>query len=219
MGEFSKELLNMLTEFTVCEIGSRALDGITYTMVLNNEKDMVVYNRYTRIKKEALRCGFASDEIFRVYELQNGYIFDMDILTVKQITAEIVRSLTMNDLKHPVDPNMLRDLPEQRRKKDMISLGRYLKSEYDKGNREVEVALFNRNSINKITINGKMKNGDNVVIKYNAYAIRHWDIEVINERLLIPANFRVSRFQACEILPSKTGVSFILTLESMDGLY
>lgn len=34
MAEFSKELLDMMTEFMICEVGARVLDGITYTILL-----------------------------------------------------------------------------------------------------------------------------------------------------------------------------------------
>ena len=53
MAEFSKELLDMMTEFMICEVGARVLDGITYTMLLkNNKKDLEVYERYMTIKEK-----------------------------------------------------------------------------------------------------------------------------------------------------------------------
>jgi hypothetical protein len=215
MSKISKELLDMLTEFVICELDSKALDGITYTMVLKSDKNKELYDKYMGIKNEAVRCGYNNNEVFRVYELMNGYIFDMDILTVKQITAEIIKAVDkVNGGKTPVR-ELLGDLPEQRRKKDMIALAKYLKSEWDSGNRQVEVALFSRNATNKIIIHGKGPNGEDLAIRYNAYAIRHWDVEYINEKALIPAGFRVSKIQPREILPSKTGASFMFTLQPM----
>lgn len=215
MAEFSKNLLDLLTEFMVCEVGSKALDGITYTMLLKNNKDKEEIDRYMNIKHEAAKCGYTNNEVFRVYEITNGYIFDMDIATAKQITAEIVRTLNKNNAGIQ-NTDLINNLPEKRRKKDMVALSKFLKEEYDKGKRQVEVALFSKNSTNRIIINGKNSKGEAIAVKYNAYAIRHWDIELINEKLLIPAGFRVSRIQPCEILPSKTGVSFIFTMESME---
>lgn len=214
MAEFSKKLLDMLTEFMVCEVGSKAVDGITYTLLLKNNKDKEEIDRYLDIKHEAIKCGYNNNEVFRVYEINNGFIFDMDIATAKQITAEIVKTLNKNNAGIQ-NTDLINNMPDKRRKKDMIALGRYLKEEYDNGKREVEVALFSKNSTNRIIINGKNSSGEPVAIKYNAYAIRHWDIELINEKLLIPAGFRVSRIQPCEILPSKTGVNFIFTMESL----
>jgi hypothetical protein len=139
----------------------------------------------------------------------------MDIMTAKQIIAEIAKSVAKANNGATPTSEILNDNPEQRRKKDMINLAKFLKSEFDKGNKQVEVALFSRNTTNRIIINGIGNNGEELVIRYNAYAIRHWDIETVNEKLLIPAGFRVSRIQPCEILPSKTGVSFLFTMESM----
>lgn len=215
MAEFSKALLDMLTEFMICEIGSKSLDGITYTMLLKNQSDKIAYDKYMIIKKEAAKCGFRNDEVFRLYEVANGYIFDMDLLTAKTITAEISKVVAKSNRGSTPTGNLLNDMPEQRRKKDIVALAKHLKAEYDKGNKQLEVALFSRNSTNKIIINGYGPNNEPMVIKYNAYAIRHWDIEIINEKFLIPAGFRVKRIQPCEILPSKTGVSFIFTMESM----
>lgn len=217
MAEFSKELLDMMTEFMICEIGARVLDGITYTMLLkNNKKDMEIYERYMTIKREALKCEYTNDEILRVYEVSNGYIFDMDLRTAKQITAELAKSVAKANGGQTPAGELIKDMPDQRRKRDIVALAKYLKSEYDKGNRQFEVALFSKNTTNRIVINGKGPNGESISLRYNAYAIRHWDIETVNEKFLIPSGFRVKRIQPCEIFPSKTGVSFIFTLESMD---
>lgn len=216
MAEFSKALLDMLSEFMICEIGAKALDGITYTMILKDKKDKAIYDKYMTIKKEATKCGYSNDEVFRVYEVANGYIFDMDLNTAKQITAEIAKAVAKQNGGQTPTGELLRDTPDQRRKKDMVLLAKKLKEEYDKGNTQVEVALFSRNSTNRIIITGKDKNGNTLAVKYDAYAIRHWDIEIINEKFLIPAGFRVKRIQPCEVLPKKTGVSFVFFMESMD---
>lgn len=216
MAELNKELLDMLVEFMICEIGSGVLDGMTYTMLLKTEKDRPVLERYRAIKKQALADGYTNDEIFRMYEVSNGYIFDMDLNTAKKLTLELSKSIAKaNGGQTPV-MDLVKDMPDQRRKRDLVKLAKYLKSEYDKGNRQLEVALFSKNSTNKIVINGKTSSGEAISLRYNAYAIRHWDIEIINEKFLIPSGFRVKRIQPCEIFPSKTGVSFIFTLESMD---
>lgn len=216
MAKFSKELLDMLTEFMICEVGSKALDGITYTMVLKTARDKELYTRYMTIRNEAAKCGYTSDEVFRVYEVANGYIFDMDLETAKQMTIEIAKSVSKNNGGKTPSGNIIKDMPEQRRKRDLVNLAKYLKYEYDNGRYSVEVALFSRNSMNKIIVTGKGSRGETLALRYNAYAIRHWDIEILNEKFLIPAGFRVRSIQPCEILPSKTGVSFIFRMESME---
>lgn len=215
MAEISKKLLDMLSDFLISEIGSKVLDGITYTMIFKTPKDKASYDRYMTIKKEVEKCGYSNDEIFRVYEVTNGFIFDMSIEIAKQITAQLAEAVAKSNGGKTPTGSIVMDMPEQRRKKDIISLARYLKSEYDNGRTQVEVALFSKNVTNKIMVNGKNTRGDAISIKYNAYAIRHWDIEILNEKFLIPAGFRVRRIQPCEILPSKTGVSFLFTLEPM----
>lgn len=212
--EIPKNVLNMLTEFTVCELGSKVLDGITYTLLLKNDKDIESIERYRTIKLEAARHGFADSRLFRIYELGNGYIFDMDISVAKMITAQLVKSIN-TEQKISNNTDLIRNSPELRRKRDLIALSKYIIKQFNNDKREIEVALFSRNSTNKIIINATGPNNETFAVSYNAYAIRHWDIELLNEKLLIPQGLRVSRLQPCEILPSKTGVSFLLTLERM----
>lgn len=216
MGKLSKELMDYLSEFTVCEIKSRVLDGITYTMLLkDNKEDDILYNRYMRIVEEARKCGYDSNQIMRVYNLSNGYIFDVDLSIVREITAELAKSVAKaNNGQTPIT-DMINDMPEQRRKRDLSELAKYLKNEFDHGNTDVEVALFSKNCTNKIVCTCKGPNGEAISLRYNAYAIRHWDIESLNENYLIPAGFRVKIVQPCEILPRKQGVVFELVLESM----
>lgn len=216
VAKFSTNLLNMLSEFLVCEIGSKALSGITYTMLFKrNEKDMELYERYKEIREEAIRCGYQNGEVFRIYEVQNGYILDMDLSVTKRISLEISKAVAnINNGQTPVK-DFIGDNPEDRRKNDMIRLARYVKQEYDKGNEVIEVALFSRNSVPRILITGKTKSGESVTVKYNAYALRHWDLENINSAILIPEGTRIARMEPIEILPSKTGVSFKLYVEEI----
>lgn len=216
MGNMSKDLLDMLTEFTVCELGSKVLDGITYTLLLKNNKDKEAFDRYLIIRNEAIKCGFSNNELFRVYELTNGYIFDMDMMVTKQITAEMAKAVARQNNGATPTGDLIKDFPEKRRKKDLVSLAKYLIQQFNAGKRQVEVALFSRNSTQRIVINGTGSKGEALTIRYNAYAIRHWDIELLNEQLLIPNKLRVSRIQPCEILPSKTGVSFLFDIEMID---
>lgn len=213
MGNTSKKMMNLLTEFMISEIGSKALDGITYSFVLkDNPNDRESYNRYMEIYKEVRNCGFSPDEIFRAYELSNGYIFDMDLNVVKHISTELVKAVEKTDGVQYGTGDLIGSSPEKRRKADMNGLANYVLGELQKGKSVTEVALFNRNSVPHIIISGKTA-GRYASIKYNAYAIRHWDIEIINAKLLIPAGARISRIEPCEILPTKTGVKFLITTE------
>lgn len=217
MANASPELINMMTEFLIQEISSKALDGITYTMLLKEDKDKEAYKKYMAIRKEAEKCGFNSDEAFRVYEVTNGYIFDMDMSVAKKISYELSKAVSKtNGGKTPVK-DLIGDRPDQRRKADMLGLAKFIKAEYEKGNKTVEAALFSRNSTPRIMITGIGQKNELLTIKYNAYAIRHWDIETVNAKLLIPAGIRISKIEPCEILPSKTGVKFRMYVEYIEG--
>lgn len=215
MAQFSNELLNQLTEFLIHEIDVKALDGITYTFLLKDNKYQETYKRYLKIKEEAHRCGYSNDEIFRIYEVSNGYIFDMDLKVAKKITEELSKAVAKSNGGKTLSVDVLSKGPDKRRKADMTSLAKFVKQEYDSGKRKIEVALFSRNSVPRIIISGVDKNNKPIAIKYNAYAIRHWDIELINEKLLVPAGIRIAKIEPCEILASKTGVRFVMYLDSV----
>ena len=213
MGNASKNMMNMLTEFLVCEIGSKALDGITYSMVTKEPKDKEALARYMEIRDEVTACGFGADEIFRVYEVSNGYIFDMDLNIAKKITIKLAQAVERTNGVAVGNGDLIGDSPEKRRKSDMLGLAKFIQQEYNAGRDLTEVALFSRNSVPHIIITGKSPKGEIISEKFNAYAIRHWDIETINARLLIPAGIRIARIEPYEILPSKTGVKFGMYIE------
>ena len=214
MADASKEMMNMLTEFLVCEIGSKALDGITYTLITKDEKDKDKYKRYLSIREEVTRCGFGNDEIFRVYEISNGYIFDMDLTIAKRITIKLAQAVQRTNGIDVGDGDLIGDAPEKRRKSDMLGLARYVKQEWDSGKTLTSVALFSKNSVPHIVISGKTPKGEYVTEKFNAYAVRHWDIETVNARMLIPAGIRIAKIEPYEVLPSKTGVRFNIYIEA-----
>lgn len=212
----SKQLIDGLTDFLVVNIESRAKDGITYAMAFK-EGDTALIEKCKGIKENVLKEGYGQDQVFRVYEVSNGYIFDMDLSIAKYITKELAKVVAKNNkLVLPTD-DLIGDAPEKRRRKDMQKLAKYCKSQYEKGINVFEVALFSRNSVPKITITGSdaANNGrdKSVIVVYNAYAIRHWDIEEVNRNLLVPTGIRIAKIRPCEILPSKTGVRFELSLD------
>lgn len=213
MRNASKKMMNLLAEFLICEIGSKVVDGITYQLILKSDKTKELCNHYMQLKKEAAACGFPDSEGFRVYELSNGVIFDMDISLANAVTRKLIDSMGEEANASLEDYNAIKDRPELRRRHDMESLAKYVATEYNKGNTELAVALFSRNSSPHIMISAKNQNNEIVTEKYNAYAIRHWDIKEINEKLLIPRGIRIARMEPCEILPSRTGVKFILYIE------
>lgn len=216
MAKFSKELINKLTEFLICEVDSKALSGITYAMALKDDKGREMFKRYKKILKEIKNCGYESEEIFRIYDVGNGYIFDMDLSVTKRITIELTKAVAKANNDDRLAEDIIGDKPDIRRKEDMTRLSRHIQKEYfEKGNSEIEVALFSRNSVPRIIITGKDKEGHPTIVRYNSYAVRHWDIEAINRKILIPKGVRVGRIQPREVLPSLTGCSFMLFVEQI----
>lgn len=216
MAKFTKELINMLTEFLVCEIGSKALDGVTYTMEFNDENGEIVYNRFKLIKDEAIKSGYSEDEVFRIYRVNNGYIFDMDMNVARKITMEISKAVSKANGNSTPTGDLIGNSPIKRRKDDIDRLAKYVINQYNKGETEIEVALFSRNSVPRIIINAYGLNNEKIAVKYQAFAIRHWDLKELNSEYLIPSNIRVAKIEPIEILPSKTGVRFKLYIESLN---
>ena len=220
MATYTEDLKNMLTEFVVAELGVKATYGITYAMFLkDNKKDQALYERYMDIRKEANKCGFSTDQIIRVYELTNGYVIDLDINVVKDILKDIWHYVNQNTSAQIDASAFIGNKPTQRRLKDLAILAKNCKSKFDSGNLEYMIALFCKNMSNRIVFSAYNPNKESIICAYDAYALRHWDIEQLNLDYLIPAGFRVARIQPFEILPTKTGVSFLLVLESMDKYF
>lgn len=206
----------MLSEFVIGEIGKGALYGVTYTMIFNEEKNGSLYKRCKAIKQEAYNCGFGIDEVFRIFEVSNGLIFDMDMETVKQVSAKIAEAIETEE-QIQIPKEYIYDQSSQRRRRDLINLAKFLKREYDKGNHDTEVALYSRNMTGKIFVDGTWTDGSSIRITYPAFALRHWDMSTLNEKLLEKANIKLTRIRPCEILPRKTGVSFEFHVDPVDA--
>lgn len=220
---YSKELLDMLTQFIVNEIGGKALDGITYVLVRTDntatqvDKDRI--SKYEAIRKEATLCGFGNNQLFRMYTLSNGVIFDIDMGITKKITQALANRVLAGQNENQSDPkyeDIIGNQPEKRRKSDMIALTMYLNEQFKAGKTIVDVALFSRNQVPEIVINGQLADGRYAIQKYKAYAIRFWDLEELNKNLLIPTmKIRIKQVAPGMILPTRTGVVFQLQLEAM----
>ena len=95
----------------------------------------------------------------------------------------------------------------------MTKLARKCIHEFKEGHKTFDVALFSRNSVPRIVVSGKdPKSGKDGVVTYDAYAVRHWDIEEVNAKLLAKEGIRIAKIEPCEVIPTKTGVRFRLHL-------
>ncbi len=217
MAKISRDLINKLTEFLVCELGSKALGGITYILELKDKRGLELFEKYKNIKELVIESGFENDQIFRIFEIPNGYIFDMDLNVVKKITDKLMEVVENLDGEQLTDSKkeLLEEYQEKRRRNDMMRLAKYIKTVYDNGDRVAEVALFSKNEVPRIVISGRTEDGEIVSVKYDAFAVRHLDLEQVNANLLIPAGIRISMVEPCEVLPSRTGCKFKLYIEKV----
>ena len=209
----TKQVLDQLTEFFVMEIQSKCIDGITYTMYLKGDRYKEMTDKYLGIRRELDNLGFNKQEIFRVHNLVNGYIFDMDLSIAKKILNKLAIAVVKTSGEDLDVYDMIGNKPEERRKQDMFNLANYIQREFKNGHDTVEVALFNRNSAPRIMLSGVDSAKNKIVAKYNAYAIRHWDIEALNAHLLIPVGLRIYRLESMDVFPSCNGVRFQMSTE------
>ena len=220
MKQMSKQLKDMLSEFMIREIGAKVLDGITYTFVDSNDKEK--NKEYNVIREEATANGFGGKEIIRVFKVSNGFIYDLDIDIAKAITQELYKVVAKdNNLSINVNENpnfrIIGETPKKRRMEEIEKISKFILNKAKTGEMDFEVALFSRNKTNQIIINGiDGDSGDRISVRYNAYALRHYDLEIVNEKYLIPAGYRVCNVKPLEILPSKTGVCFNIRVQTMD---
>lgn len=210
MARLTDETLAKLAEFLVSELGGKVIDGITYSLVQKDERGKLLFERCRRIRKELSDSGYAENEVFTVYEVHNGYIFDMEEGIVKKIARDLVR-----EYKKDGNADYLKEAIKERRENDSRRLGKFLLNEMGEGKESVNVALFSRNSVPRILVTAKDTKGNPVGIKFQSFALRHIDLERVNIEHLIPKGMRIAAVEPVEILPRNTGCRFVLRLEKV----
>lgn len=209
MAVISAEVAREITNFLALEIDSKVLDGITYTLILKEGKDLKLAEQYLELKEKINRLGFRQDEIFRVFSVSNGYIFDLDLNVAKQLTMEMSKMVSVATGGQLPAYDRIGNGPDERRAKDIELLARHTHNQLKEGNRIFDIALFSRNIVPRIVVSGKDSgNKGNVTLKYPAFAIRHWDVETVNKMYLRQNGCAIHKIESHEILPSKTGVRF-----------
>ena len=167
------------------------------------------------IRKEANLCKIPNDKVFRVYKVQNGVIFDADMSMVTDIAKKLTQKIEDSDGNKIDYDKVIGNKPEMRRETEMARLTEYIQQEYTNGNTILEVALFSRNSVPEIVINGQIQPNKYAIQTYKAYAIRYWDLENLNRNYLIPIGFKIKQVAAGQILPACNGVIFQLEIEEL----
>lgn len=203
-----KKIANLLIE----DIGAKeVLDGITYVLLTANDKAKI--NEIEQLRADIQADGVQADQVIRTWKVSNGVIFDLNIAVAKQTAEFLVASSDQMGLTNTgsMNKDLVGNKPEKRRQEDIEKLAAFLKTCWKEGKHAVELCLYSRNKVGVTTFNAR-RGGQDVRVKYNAFAIRHWDISVINDNLLAREEFKVVKVEAGEIVPSKNGVRFKLYL-------
>lgn len=232
-GKVSKELLAMVSDFLVSEVSKNIIYGITYNFVFKADYIRKTFGkakgeslaqqseadkeRYDAIRREATACGFNPTEVIRVYEVNNGYIYDLDLSLAKIVTMDIAKKVASRTGEEIPNGDFIGTRPEQSREQSMASLSKKIKKMHEKGVNEIEVALFSRNVTPRIVINGFNEAKEPVAMIYDAYYLKHTDIEVLNANYLVPNGITVYRVTPCEILKSKTGIRCKLFFDTIEN--
>lgn len=211
----SDELKTSLRTFFNVEVGSGIVRGSSYALVFNEDEAKV--HAYLDIQQKIKDEGLNASDVLRVFQLCNGYIFDMNLRLAQKFTVDLLRDDTTVDEKlTDNDILTIRDTPRIRMEKDMKRLTKRCIEVLEKGKTDLDVALFSRIDSPQIRFNAKLDTGKAVQFTYDAYALRHTDLEATNKTYMIPKGIRVAKIQPCELLPTRSGVKFKLWIERLD---
>ena len=211
--KFDAKTKEGLTLFLVESIGEKAYDGITYVLLSSsNEEDRKKISNYNNIRKHLESNGYDSNQVMQALQVPNGVIFDLNVEAAREMTVQLARMIgEATDGKIGGNVDLINDGPMKRREKDINELAKYLVAQAKQGKNHVELALFSRNFTRKIICTAKDSNNKDVQIKLNAYAVRHWDIPKVSN-VLMSMGYKITGAKAGEILPSKTGVRFTISV-------
>lgn len=191
-----------LANFLFDYVGSKVQDGITYAMMVSGKHSQDRVEELKSLCRE-LRAAGVNEKVFRCYEVVNGYIFDIDLGVARDITARLAKEAM------DINKDLIGNGPARRRQEDIEKLAKSCKKWFNQGQEVVEVALFSRNSVPRINITGRDAKNKGKMLTYEAYAIRHWDIDAVNA-LLQQSGIRILKVDTHEILPSETGLRVTL---------
>ena len=214
--KLSAERMNDLTNFLMFELDEKVLYGISYTLLSKVESNRSKIEQYHKIRTSLTADGVDKDAVFREYELSNGWIYELDLSQAIFITETIARDVANKAPAvgqkiasvAPADMN-IREIAMRRHNEDIDRLAKKIINAARHGRGNLEIALYSRNRTDNITIQGvDSASKDKVMVKYDAYALRHTDMKEVNEKRLNPAGLMITTIKAYEVLPSCTGVRF-----------
>lgn len=225
-GKFTGEMIDQLGEFLVNDVADKLVFGITYCMYLDdNVEDRKKIDRYDDLRNKMKSNGIDPDTIFQKIKVTNGYVYNLEVEVARKIMGIVIDRMnrySKTDRGKKIRNDIFKDKPTKRRVEDIQEMAKYLIKSYKKDNphgeiKRVEVAIFSRNSTNKIVCMAKdakdMKKDK--MLNFMAYAIRQYDLNEVN-KIMISNGFKIIGSRIGEILPSKTGVRYTISVDRME---
>lgn len=203
-----KEVMNLLTEFLVVNIDEKVLQGISYLIIPKNDANKAKIEKFDGIRKRLTELNVPENEQFRVYDMHNAMIYEIELRTAIEITEKLSRAV---GAAQTTDFGIAKT-SYARQQDDINRLVKYCVKMAQKGTSEFQVALFSKNKVPTINVTCKDKvSGKSLIVTYEAFALRHTDIVEVNKRL-IDCGLKIVRVVAHDALPSMTGVVVTLGL-------
>lgn len=215
MKKFSDKLSQMLTAFVVAELGSKALDGINYTLKLKNKDndDIMTYNK---IREEADKCGYDHDEVFIVHEYVNGYSFELEPKITNKISSDLAMASCKITGKHKDLVDFVMNKAEQKKEYNEKLLANRVIKASKSGDTELKVVIYSSNTSGLARVITTNESGNNSAVTLKTHCLNLSSIEEINRKYLMTKGLRIAKLSNMYILNTKTsGVVVDLTIEEV----
>jgi len=182
-------LTSRIVKYFLLDIGKNASNGITYTLWLKDDKGRQVYQEAQDTAK-LMAEQWRGTDLFKLDELENGYIIDLDF----SIVASLLRVIGGQELAGKAS---------QRRVDDILGLSEYINKMAKQGKKDIDVILYSFVKSNKIYYQNKY---------IRAYQVRHWDISSVNMVLLSQYGLDIVKTEPISVLPNRHGVLYKLRI-------
>lgn len=208
----SDDAVGKLAEVICTDIHTNIVKGVTYILLEEKPNTKVRLDMYMGLRREIDSEGFKPDEVFRVYKVSNGYVFDMEQEIAVSITKAIMqKSGSLDDKNMRAVLNSVVERSKIRREKELKRLAALCYKAYKVGKTSLEVLLFGKNEVGKVIIT--VKDGkDDYVITYPSFMLRPSDMQSVNEEYLIKSGIRIKSIETGEIVGSNRGLRVVVNL-------
>ena len=196
-----KEIMNLLTEFLVRNIDEKVLQGISYLIVPKTKPNEAKIAEFDKIRTRLTELEVPENEQFRVYDVTTAKIYEIELRTAIEITERLSKAV---GAAQTTDFGITK-LSMERQRDDINRLVKLCVSKAQRGISQFDIALFSKNKIDKINIKCKDTTGSDMLVTYDAFALRHTDIVTVNEQLA-GCGLKIVRVIMHAALPSMTGV-------------